>query len=734
MALVPRARHQAQSVAPAPTVGVQSAQSGAGQLARGFNDVANALESWDDEINTADAKAADAQFSDEVRKVLYEDGNGFMHRMGGNAVRERQSVAELLREKQQQVLSGLSGGARRKAQDAIEGRYQSALQRVDVHASGQRRTFLNDTANARVKAAVNDAIYDPDKVSESIALVVQEAKDAGARNGSSPEVIKGQIIEAQTKIHSGIVKRVAAHSPIDAMRYLQDNKSKMLGTEVAALTGSLAPAIKEYKGRQAGRRAFDASKYSTKTRAVNRPSDSVMNISLDFNAAANPGARGTEVIVPDNAPPEVRKAAARFNQMVVAFAAKHGIKQPNRGVKTRSQNGRGVRNTVHVEPFFNGNIALQKAIDANFDEFASIYNTAFGGLDGVRIIPPHGVGKDRGASSAVFGNETSYGRRIIENILAGRPSGAEAAKEDALETLVDIADPSERAAAIREYKLLSGVRAQQQEAQQTAAADAAFRLIESGGNIDDLPLDFRQNLGREEMTSLRTYQDKVASGEKVETDPELYVSLSKIASEQPDGFVKLNPIAWRDKLDDGDFEKFVDLQRTIRGKGREEAAKKSVIVDAPTISSLRTASTASLKAAGLDTKNNPKTIAAFERELVQWADAFTREGNKKPTPVEINTKINQMLTPVVLNPKGVLGFGKDTRDGPAFALDYDGDPVDPDDDLTLADVRGASIKINGEEVGEELLDRFIGGFSEAMGRNPTAQEVVDGLIESGVFQ
>jgi len=187
-------------------------------------------------------------------------------------------------------------------------------------------------------------------------------------------------------------------------------------------------------------------------------------------------------------------------------------------------------------------------------------------------------------------------------------------------------------------------------------------------------------------------------------------------------------------LDDGDFEKFVDLQRKMRTEGREAAARTSVLVDAPTMSALRTASSSALRAAGITAEDDPQAVARFERQLMQWADAFTRENNKTPTPLEVNERINRMLVPVVLNPSGVLGFGKPTQKGSAFQIDYDGNPLDPDDDLTLADVRAASIKVNGQKVEAELLDRFIGGFKEAMGRNPTAQEVIDGLIESGVFQ
>jgi hypothetical protein len=115
----------------------------------------------------------------------------------------------------------------------------------------------------------------------------------------------------------------------------------------------------------------------------------------------------------------LRAAAADYNARVVAFAAANGISNyPNRGVRTRSQNGRGVRNTVHTEPFFNDDLAMSQAIRNNPSEFAAIYQESFGNIDAT-LIPPHGVGRDRGAASSVFGDETSFGELMVDQIQGG---------------------------------------------------------------------------------------------------------------------------------------------------------------------------------------------------------------------------------------------------------------------------------------------------------------------------
>lgn len=155
--------------------------------------------------------------------------------------------------------------------------------------------------------------------------------------------------------------------------------------------------------------------FSPYTRSRFAPSPDYLNVSMDFNAAPSGTARGTEVIIPDNAPPAVRAAAEAFNQRVAEFARRNGIEDyPIRGVRTRTENGRGVPYTIHAEPFFNSDLAMSQAIAANPAEFAAIYQEAFGGLPGARAIAPHGVGRDRGAASDIFGDETSFGELLAK--------------------------------------------------------------------------------------------------------------------------------------------------------------------------------------------------------------------------------------------------------------------------------------------------------------------------------
>jgi len=183
------------------------------------------------------------------------------------------------------------------------------------------------------------------------------------------------------------------------------------------------------------------------TRADFAPSADMYNISMDFNSTE--GGRGTEVVIPDNAGPEVRQAAERFNQLVVDFAAKHGYSgYKNRGVKTRSENQRGVRNTIHAEPFFTQDAQMEKIINENIAEFSKIYTNAFGSLS-ARLVAPHGVTKkglqDRGAVSKTFTDELTFGNLILSNLKSPPPATQQSETDQvfnqSLSALQGISDP-----------------------------------------------------------------------------------------------------------------------------------------------------------------------------------------------------------------------------------------------------------------------------------------------------
>lgn len=698
-------------------------QTSLGDVGAAVAGVGETLYDWQDEIDTADAKAADANYSSMIREALYGSEDGFMYTQGGAAVSSHKAITERLHEAKAKALEGLTGGASRRAESAMKARLDRALSSVDSHMNTQRKEYMGQASAARVVSATQDAIFAPELAGQSVKIIRQEVIDRGAREGWPAERTQLELQKATSDVHSGIIKRVFSADPVSALEYYKSVSDSLLPSEAADLERVLIPAARKHRGRTAAQEFLASAIVSEETRAVNKPSSSITNISLDFNASADGGARGTEVIVPDNASPEMIEAANRFNQKVVEFASKHGIAHPNRGVRTRSENGRGVNNTVHVEPFFNDNLDLQTAIQANMEEFSKIYMDTFGTLEGVRIIPPHGVGADRGAASSVFGNETEFGKEVVRALIAGDPRALNRAvtEADVMSHAATIENKEEREAFLDQANLLLGARRTRIEQERSSVETFAFELIEGGGSIDDLPVDMRRKIGREAMNGLRSYQTKLASGETIKTDDAFYVQLSDLMSQSPDEFMRADPMMWRAKLDDQDFQYFVN-KRSGLIEGKREAS-----VDAPSISSLRTASKTALKAAGFD--DDPEFQSQFETSLLRWSAAYTEENGAAPSPIEVNDRINQMMVPVVIDPSG---FGNKQK-GMAFQIDYDGSPLDPNDDLTPEMVRGNAMKINDIPVSNEMLGLFAQSYVDRFGRAPTVREMVEGMIEAGLY-
>lgn len=685
-------------------VGVKAPTTGLEKLGAGLADVGDMFNQWQDEVDTADAKAADSAFSDLIRQELYGDDAGFMYSEGGDAVNRRGTVSERIEQEQKRILEEMSPGARARAKSAMDARAQRALMSIDQHTSGQRKTYLDTAADARVASATQDAIYDPDLVAQSIATSRSEILDMADRNGWAPEVTAQKLRESETAVYSGVIERLSNVSPVQALKYLRENKKHMEGAEVARLEGALIPLVREHRGRQAGRLAAMSGVSDTYLSAI-RAAESGGD-----DAAENPAstATGRYQFIKDTWAGLMK----RHPELGLTADGRLDAEQQERAIRAFTRENADVLQRNGFAPT-NGNL----------------YAAHFLGAGGaVRVL-----GADDGAlmSSLVSEQVLDANPFLTEMTVAdfrawsSRKGGGNeigfSPQAGGVESLLEITDPDERAAAIREYKLVVGVRAKQVEAARQKSEDAAFQMIESGGSIDDLPLSFRQSIGREAMNSLRVYQERIASGTPVRTVDAFYVQLADMAARSPEEFMRTDPMTWRDKLDDGDFQFFVKRRADLVA-GRRDAG-----LTGPSLSALRTAASTALKAAGVDGKD--KLEAEFERSLLQWATRVSEAEGRDPSALEINTRINEMLVPVVIDPKGL----RNKQSGSAFEMDYDGKAYDPNDDITPAMLRNGALTINKVSVSNEMMEIFATGFEARFGRAPTVQELVEGMIASGVY-
>ena len=111
-------------------------------------------------------------------------------------------------------------------------------------------------------------------------------------------------------------------------------------------------------------------------------------VSLDFNAT--PGAKGVEVVIPDDATDEEKAAAQNYVSSVKKYFEDRGYKNyPIRGVRRTSANKRGVPGFIHTEPFFSTDKEAVDIISKDPAGYASVVATTLGALPGTKFIPPH---------------------------------------------------------------------------------------------------------------------------------------------------------------------------------------------------------------------------------------------------------------------------------------------------------------------------------------------------------
>lgn len=693
---------------PQQVVGVQAGQTGAEAAARGMQAVGDLFYAFQDEVDTADAKVADARFAKVIQDAFYADGSGYMYADGANATSRREGIVKGLEKERDTILGGLSPAARARAEAAIIARSREAQEQANRHAMTQGKEYLRTASEARISTFVSDAVYNPQASSVALARAQNDIEAMGQEFGWAPEVVALKVKEARTQAHYGIATRLANADPVAAMDYLAANKDDMDGMVVAKLEGQLAPIAKEHRGRRAGQAAaagvgIPKYEYSTQfdfqmgPKRPNKPNDAVVNVI--GKAAEDAFGKGARVVITSGQEDDGHQHGSARHKTGMAA-----------DIKVIRPDGSVVKSSDPDAPVF----AVKAAeLGAQGIGFGGEYMG--GDHFHIDLLEPESVG-----GGHVWASGGKAHADAIVNAIKGRKTSA----AGGLQSLLDIQDPTEREAALGEYRLRKGIETKALEEMRTRAQEAAFLLIENGQSISSLTLAQREVIGQDGMSSLRTYQDKLATGQKVVTDDYQFVKLMELSSSDPGGFAKIDPLTYRNYLSDSDFKSMVSRRSSIIEGARPDR-------DPIKLTEARAALSTVLDAAGIDASKpaGAKVKAKAEAEMLRWGSQFVAENGRQPSAVEVNKRAAEILTPVVINPPGA--FNEQT--GSAVTINYQGKPVTGAGEITTDQLPLSTILIGGTKVPPADVQLFIEAYTAKYGGAPTPQEVVEGLIGSGEY-
>ena len=117
---------------------------------------------------------------------------------------------------------------------------------------------------------------------------------------------------------------------------------------------------------------------------------------------------------------------------------------------------------------------------------------------------------------------------------------------------------------VLEVKTRYQEKSKAREDDQRDAADTAFGIFARTGRLSAVPQSVRDRLDGRVLISLQHEAEAKVKGGALKTDPNAYYELRTLAATDPEAFAKRDLRGDFAKLDEGDREKFINLQQDVR--------------------------------------------------------------------------------------------------------------------------------------------------------------------------
>lgn len=341
-------------------------------------------------------------------------------------------------------------------------------------------------------------------------------------------------------------------------------------------------------------------------------------------------------------------------------------------------------------------------------------------LDAVRTKTHEGViesllAQDQAKTAAVYFDETKSQIsgpaviRIEKALAVGKTRGEAQKAADAIiaaggtlsqqrEKARAIDDPEVRDGVMQRIEHEDAVNEKAQREGEQALLTNAYNIVDRTKSVDGIPPADVVKLAQH-MPQLRAYAIARAKGVPIETDYPTYYGLMSKAGDDPASFVKENLLAYRGRLDDGEFKQLVDIQLRLKNGDRAAADKATnafrthdqIIKD-------------SLTNYGIDPtpkegSAEAKAVAQFRRMLDLRVGAL---GQEKPSNDDIQRITDDLLSQSVDVPGSwwnIWPGGKPFFDQKKRAIDFQIGDV-PDADRKQIE---ASLKAHGQPISDAMV-------------------------------
>lgn len=390
-----------------------------------------------DEYNQAAENELDTSYAKLISKLGYDPTDGYFGKSKMNAVDAYQTTYDAAAKAREAFLKDAPNDRVRAAFERVSNtRLQGFQESMSRHATGERKAWLVETAQARIDQAAEDAAdnwNDPVKFQQNLALAQSEASRLADINGMGPEATAQLQQSVTSSVYSAQLERMASSNPGAVLAFVNSDQGK------AALTTKDASALFRTATAEANRRESEARQAATDARIaaseakqaeMAKYGNDIAMLGIKLNDAKNRGdlagvmaaekqayaiggAIGMDkvdhiIIGADDARAKVELVQAENERMTIAFNA--GALDPN-----QEANKKGINNI-----FVSNYLPQINAMPPNQQAWAVAAFSAQGG-----IVPPVMVSEISGKLSSGSADKKLQAAEMYGAIKAANPALAE---------------------------------------------------------------------------------------------------------------------------------------------------------------------------------------------------------------------------------------------------------------------------------------------------------------------